>query len=468
MAVVVVGNERYILPQDSDFDGIPDIWENTWPAEGACLGLSANSADDRDKSADTDCPTVDAGQVSDGIAALDEYRGFMVSPHDLTTEGVSLIAGTKIVKFFGGELYTDGNNKVHKHIRTSPRSKDLFVHLVNPQCLPGVVPGQISDATVFTGSTASLLGGGVSNYLPPDGTPLFGFVTNLISQTQVHPLDYNKGGTNYTTDEWVDNFVSYAKSTATTSTDENPAFVFSFRTGTNLTISDRQINQWAIFPMADTLTKKRIQKGVRLMECLHVSLDKPGTNTVNEANTPTGLGGYGSANTVGQGFAILFTKRIENKFLLTSSCTPPASATICGLIPKHTGKALRYITWVNGQETPPVTTYTQVNADGTTGSKAIDNAYIIAKAIQFYTAMEIGHAVKLTDTNHATHGYHTAMTGDNMDPTVTHYPEPNTDPVTARSASCPVATFAVGCNNFKIPSTYNTTDQQKFKLGDRQ
>jgi hypothetical protein len=78
---------------------------------------------------------------------------------------------------------------------------------------------------------------------------------------------------------------------------------------------------------------------------------------------------------------------------------------------------------------------------------------LIAKAMEFYTAMEIGHSIVLTPAQEGTsksptlYGYHHAPgTGSNMDQTIVNKP-------TAR------------CGNlFQIPTVYNASDQTNFKL----
>ena len=199
MAVILVNGLTFILPQDSNFNGIPDIWEAIFcpPANPCPTGKEDNEAG--------------GSQPGDGIAAFDEYRGFMVS-------GV--------------------------HIRTDPGQKDLFVHLRNPKC-----------------GTASLLGGGGVTY-PTDGTSLFANV-NTISGAQIHPLGYATPNANHAaTDEWVDNLVD-AVYNATTNT---VTFTISNTT------TDRQINKNAVYPVLDTITLNTIQKGLRITECLDTSV----------------------------------------------------------------------------------------------------------------------------------------------------------------------------------------------------
>jgi hypothetical protein len=425
MAVIVVGAETYILPQDSDFDGIPDIYEAKYPAikDGTgkviCAGLDPLLVDN--KAADTDCSSYTGGQASDGIANFDEYRGFMVSPSDATA----------------GVNYTDTSGKLHKHIRTNPRQKDVFVHLVNPQCIAGITPGMspAPAASVFLTSTASLLGGGAIKYLPTDGTTLFSDLSNLDSQ--VHFLDYNPNGPNYTTNEWVDNFVSYAKDPASVA--PNIIFRFTYKAGTNGLTSDRQINQWSVFPLKDAVTLSTIQKGLRITECLDTTVA-----------APTGTAGWGSAN--GPDNAVLFTQRIADYI----------SKSPNGLIPSAPNYTLRYVTWDRGVKLAPTNVFTLVDATGNRiPNTPINATYIIAKSIQFYLAMEMGHAMKLNTTNDPTYGYHTPTgSGDNLDGTITN----KTEASSSSSTTCSSSQFPAGCNTFYVPSTYSSGDQTAFKV----
>jgi hypothetical protein len=256
MAAIVVnpgtpGALTFILPQDSNFNGMPDIWESTHLPTGA---TSLNPADDLDLGPTATSP------LGDGIANFDEYRGFIVAD-DACAAGQSSC-----------------------HVRTDPRIKDTFVRLVNPQCLS-------------TGQTnaASLLGGGTTTY-PTDGTPLFGNLDRLISGNQVHLLGYSVPNaahlnTKSTNDgQWVDNFNSLSIVSG------NPNFSISDTTPS----TDRQINKNAVYPLTDPATGNSIQKGLRLSECLDTT---PNATTWGSA-TP------GTPN--GPDNAIIYTQRIVN------------------------------------------------------------------------------------------------------------------------------------------------------------
>ena len=266
------------------------------------------------------------------------------------------------------------------------------MHLVNPQCLPvGTTPQQ------FLTSTASLLGGGPVTY-PTDNSPLFANLTPLISNTQVHFLGYAPLRQNYTTTEWIDHFVSFTVSGGFVYDTPNPP-------------DDRQINKNALYPVTDVLTGLKIQKGVRITECIDAS-----------STSPVGSAGWGTPN--GPDNALIYTQRIVNY--------------VNSLIGSST--QLTFSTFVNGAWSTPSTT----NANA-----------LITKTIEFYLGMEIGHAVELTPTvegiRTTSYGYHHAPgTGSNMDQTVTNK----------------LSTKSGSGNTFYIPSLYNSGDQSNFKLND--
>jgi hypothetical protein len=362
MAVVqatVSGNTyTFILPQDSDVDGMADLWEAGFgPASGATsLTMTA----------DSDAAPVSSTLLGDGLAAFDEYRGFIVS-------GVQT--------------------------RTDPKQKDLFVHLVNPQCDPALPPGD------QRASTASLLGGGAITY-PTDGTALFDNLYNLIPTTprgrQIHLLGYTPGATHYTTNEWVDNFLSYTA----IGPPADAIFGVSYRSGSDGPLSDRQINPNALYPRPDTVTGLTIQKGVRITECIDTRPSLYGLAAV-----------WGPPNKLSN-HAIVFTKR-----------------TIMYIDAQiGTNTALYYSTMLTagGAWTTPV----PANRD-----------YIISKRFQHQVAHEIGHSVQLTPTSLG--GYHWVTgTGDNLDQTVNYSTQGKPK----------------GGLKFYIPSIYNNTDQANFRI----
>jgi len=216
-----VNGQSYLatIPQDSNLNGIPDIWERQFCPNNACpVGNE-----------DNDTGPVVGTPTGDGIAAFDEFRGFIVS---------------------------------NVHVSTDPRQRDLFVHLVNAQC----------------GAAAnSLLGGGATTY-PTDGSSVFANLASLVPGSQVHVLGYPPTPANPMTPEWVDRFSSFSQQTG---------FVYSDGTST-APADDRRINANAIFPLGvPNLTTGPIQKGLRVTECLDVSAPQPlGTTGIGSTNGP--------------------------------------------------------------------------------------------------------------------------------------------------------------------------------------
>jgi hypothetical protein len=410
---VAAGTFTFVIPQDSDFDGIPDIYEARF---GAASGPGSLIRD-----ADPD---------ADGISAFDEYRGFIVSG---------------------------------KHVRTDPTQKDLFLHLVNPadsivgvfvvsgncgtSCLGGgttTYPAPTTpNATLTLPATAGTLGGvgtfttnaavfstahakgeiiaglgrarivtvtsstSVTAEVTAPFAPgavsagawalresLFANVYSLVPAERVHLLGYAFGATNALTTEWVDNFVSLVPSQT-------------------LTISgpgDRTVNANRLYGSA--------QKGIRIME---------GLNT----NNPATLGwafGTGSPNSVGN--IILFTQR--------------SVTYIAGLISDGAGASLRYSSFVNGGWSTPT-----LVGNGDPANDDVRN-FIFSRAIQYYLAMEVAHSLDLTPTENTTqktsYGYHYApYTGDCVDQAIT-------------------TKIKGGFNTFYIPSICGLTDQSQFMI----
>jgi hypothetical protein len=409
MAVVQVGTLKFILPKDGTAtaraNGIPEVWENLY---GGNL----------DPSADIDIGPVAGSPCCDGIATFDEYRGFIVS----------------------------GNQ-----IRTNPTQKDVFLHLVNPADFVSGVPvaspscgascfgggtttypvptapaatltlgaGGIftASASVFTTAHAQgdIIGnaGGRAQILAvtsptsvtvnvtqpfPQGTTtlgqgswqlresLFANVYTAMAPERVHLLGYAPGATNYVTTEWVESFTSVTPSQILNITD---------------LVNDAVVNANRVYGAA--------QKGMRVLEGLNV--DNPST-----------LGwayGIGSPNQAGN--VILFTQRIINY--------------ITSLIPA--GSTLKY------------STASVVNGSWTWSTPIVVNSsFILSKAMQFYTGMEIGHSLDLTPdlqgTSKTSYGHHFAPgTGDCLDQAIT---------TTSKS----------GTVTFYIPSLCGGVDQQDF------
>jgi hypothetical protein len=321
------GTYLFVIPQDSNHNGIPDIWEAKFCPNNACV----------DPKADVDAGPLSPSQTGDGIAAFDEYRGFIVSG---------------------------------AHVSTDPRQRDLFVHLVNPQC-----------------GAPSLLGGGTPTY-PTDGSSLFANLASLVPASQIHLLGYVRGGTNTTTTEWVDRFESFSQQTGFQYRDPITNAVTGIAP-----VDDRRINKNAVFPqgIANPITANGlIHKGLRVTECLDVS----------STSGPLGTTGIGTPD--GPDNSLVYTQRIFNY--------------ITQLIANGQGRPRRVFTFQNGS-------WVQKTSDGTPNGPTPDD-FIISEAMKFYIAHELTHSMQLTPTVEGTrqtsYGYHHAPgTGSVMDQTIT-------------------------------------------------
>ena len=325
----VTTTHTFILPRSSNglntttgISGIPDVW-----AAAFCPGNTCPTGrEDNDGSAGNPVN-------GDGIFSFDEYRGFIVS-------GV--------------------------HLRTDPGRKDLFVHLVNPQCVTG-------DPLT---STASLLGGGTTTYV--SGNALFGNLDTLTSGTQIHRLGYaTPNATHVRTNEWVDRFHHYSVADGVR---------FGDGTVSVAPVDDRQINRNAVFFNVSSSIMVP-QRGLRIIECLDTS-----------SPSLFGFASIGSPN--GRDNSIIFTQTIVNYFTNTLGAVCTTLTTAC----------LSYSTFQNGAWTAPV---------------AISPFNLFGLAIGFYLAMEIGHTVDLTPTvegnKKTSYGYHHApATGSNLDQAITN------------------------------------------------
>jgi len=359
MLVVTVGTDKFVIPKDINLNGIADSWEYQ---NGVALGTIVPPATPSGMvpGADTDAGPGSNAAIGDGISNFDEYRGFVVSG---------------------------------SHVRTDPRVKNIFVHLVNPGC----------------GGT-SYLGGGGTTYVA--GSEIFADLNALITGANVLAIGFTANAANGNTTEWVDHFSQWEENQTVSPGISRPLFL----SGTDNTLSDRRINLNAVYPILDAKTGLYIQKGLRITECTDSHL----TNTATGGLTAYGSAGQGTPN--GPDDAVIFTDRMRQKVIaLVGGATPLYSTCASGGCSKSKP-------W-----TTPATT---------------DTFNIIARMIQYYIAMEVGHAVKLTPTVEGTsqtsYGYHHAPgNGANMDQTFVY------------NSSTHV---------FSIPSVFGTTDQANVRL----
>jgi hypothetical protein len=227
MAVITVGvanvTYRFVLPQDTNFNGIPDIAEaRICPATLLC----PTGREDLDAGPVANSPT------GDGISAFDEYRGFIVSG---------------------------------QHVSTDARQRDLFIHLVAGQC------GTFDN---------SLLTGAGVNY-PADSTGLFDNLASLIPGTQVHLIGYPPTSGNITT-EWVDHFSSYTEANGFQYTDD-AGLIVRTPPANDRRINKYAVFPLGI----SIPGSKPAQKGLRITECLEGTAVSPfGTTGIGSTNGP--------------------------------------------------------------------------------------------------------------------------------------------------------------------------------------
>jgi hypothetical protein len=160
-AVVQINNSYvFVIPQDTDLNGIPDIYEKKY---GFAVGGLA-----RDGDIDTG-PDPSSTKVGDGIANIDEYRGFRV-----------------------GGVYKRGD----------PTKKDLFVHLEETlQCTTGTIGN-------FTGQTGTVT-----------LSTVFANIQDLYANVDTLP---NARVHRINKDEWVDKFSSWDVNNYVTLSGTNP------------------------------------------------------------------------------------------------------------------------------------------------------------------------------------------------------------------------------------------------------
>lgn len=385
--VVVLINNQYtfVFPADSDNDGLPDWWERlSCVTDATCLNPNG----------DTELLGTNPAQ-GDGLANFDEYRGFIVNGAP---------------------------------IRTDPKKKDLFVHLLNPQC---------------PSTGLSLLGqrsGETQVIYPTDGTlllnnlPVLGGASTPVAY---HFLTYQARGVNGASPEWLDYLVSYNVA--------NPDFVFAQAPdGSAGRIGDRSINQNALYhPYPNT----PVQKGIRLIECLNSLV-----GAVGVAFFPAGTQ-VGNPNSDTN--SVVYTKRIFNNYAAllnkASSSGGTSKYKTCALnvpttYPSSPVGCVYYSTYNAATQTwtPGTNTYT----DGS-GTHYVNRDYIVSKYIQFIVAMELAHAVELISVLQiTTYGPHYAPgTGDNLD-----------QRIVAKDSTALKGVL------FQIPSSYGDKDNAGFHL----
>lgn len=368
-AVISVSGHTFLVPQNSDFnaqtDHIPDLYEQQICVTNAtCL----NDGDDNELLG----ANLNRG---DGFAAIDEYRGFMVS-------GV--------------------------HVRTKTTQKDVFEILVNQQC------SKVSGTTLPTGGlTDSLIGksSGTRLIYPVDGTPLFNNVLNLggsAAPIADRLLGYQEGGINpQNTTEWVDNFAGLVNGAIT------------YKTGiTDPAVTDRQVNQNAISQIG-------IHRAIRIIECVDNSVFSP----MGFALFPPGIQ---VGNPDQDTNSIIYTQRIwhdyervlstagsrgvVSKYKTCALAIPPPSACVFYQTYTHSATSTTPTTATNKYPAPGSGASCPANSTNA-NCLPIDRNFIVSKYIQWVLAMEKGHSVALIpEIQIAQYGPHFAPgSGDNLD-----------------------------------------------------
>jgi len=416
MAVIQVGTQKFIVPKDGTTtvaaNGIPEIWENLY-------GGNLNPSGDGDTGPGASSP------IGDGISTMDEWRGFIAST---------------------------------KQIRTDPLLKDVFVRLVNPQCLPTststtsqlLVGGYPKPANPSVNATLTLQGTalGVSGTLTASAAVFtsahaLGEIVEMVgttargrarilavtSPTTVTALITTPfGSSSLLSGSWqlseslfgtVFGLVSServrlleytpdaAAGNPVTTSEWVDRFVSFTESGSlqlqpNDSASDRVVNANRIYGPA--------QKGIRLIEC------------IDDNGTLFGwaLGGTGSPNLIGN--VVVYTKRIVDRINLLINNGAPRSVQYSPML-----------TFANKDWTPKTLL-------GAPTSSVKD--FVISKALLFYVGMEVGHSLDLNESASA-NPHFPAGSGDALDQGITVKVD--------RSTS--------GFNTFYIPSVYGTADQ---------
>ena len=434
IAVIQVGARRFILPKDGTTtvaaNGLPEVWESLH-------GGNLNPA------ADIDTGPVATSPCCDGITTFDEYRGFIVSG---------------------------------RQVRTDPKQKDLFVHLVNPADSVG------GNFVISDTCGTSCYGGGTTTYPVPTapsaaltmpgsaGTP-GAIVTFTMSAPGVFTTAHVRGeitgnaggrarivavtGPTSATAEITQAFPSTSLAPGAWRVSESVfALVYTLVAPERLHLlgytpgaTNFRTDEWVdnfvgLIPpqtlnISDTVTDRTVnanrvygqrQKGIRVMEGLNL-----------DATSLLGWS-YGVASPNEAGNVVVFAQRIINYVgsLFTGATT------------------LRFATasLVNGAWTWSAPTLAPdgdpaVTQDGVATNQGVRD-FILSKAFQFYTGHEIHHSLDLTPgvqgTNRTTYGHHFAPgTGDCLDQAIT---------VTTKS----------GTVTFNIPSLCGIADQAQFVI----
>jgi len=433
MAVLQVGSLKFLLPKDGSAtvaaNGLPEVWESLY---GGSL----------DPAADIDTGPAASSPVGDGNSTFDEYRGFIVSG---------------------------------RQIRTDPKQKDLFVHVVNPaDSVGGVFVTSLSCGT-------SCYGGGTTTYPAPSAPnatltvpatagsigPVATFTTSAGVFSNAHvrgEIIGNNGGRarivavtgpTSATAEITQAFPTTSLSPGSWKVSESLfALVYTLVAperlhllgyvpgATNLLTNEWVDNFVSLVPsqtltVSDSVTDRTInsnrvygpaQKGVRVMETLNI-------------NSSSVLGwSFGVASPNQAGNVAVFTQRIINYI---------GSLFVGATTLKYSTASLVNGVWTWATPILAPDGDPAIAQDGVATSPGVRD-FILSKAFQFYTGHEIHHSLDLTPsvqgTARTSYGNHFAPgTGDCLDQAIT---------ITAKS----------GTVTFNIPSVCGTADQTQFQM----
>jgi hypothetical protein len=442
MAVVSVtlsnntGPFLFIIPQDSNFNGMPDTWEVKY---GGNLVASADND-------------------GDGWSNMDEYRGV----------------------FLGGQ-----------YIRLHPLERDLFISFLNPGCGVSTLVGATNPSYLPETSNALSLFANLNNLLPATaGADPAG--------PRVHVLGWSATAGNHGADsgEWVDNFTACTfdpvagdiSFVGLSGVDRivmvNGLYQVSESPLTTLTPSQTSGNGVTFTAGSKVFNQSHLGASLTSgngVATIHNIGGVPGTDQLTPANqvvadisapfASTAAIAAGSWHISGADqkglrcaesddnssatiFAkstwttsddtqqcSIFTKRIETRMLDATT----------GLIPKGGTRDLRVVTSSDGGRSWGVVLFDQ-KAGGSCGvSRCADDVAkrrVIAEVMRFYVTMEYGHGGKLNAVLGTCANHDCAGSGYLNDKDFTQVIDKSTS----------------GYNTFRIPTLSNPGQSSAFKL----
>jgi hypothetical protein len=449
MAVVSVtlssgnGPFLFIVPQDSNFNGMPDTWEVKY---GGNLVASADND-------------------GDGWSNMDEYRGVILA---------------------------------NLPIRLHPLERDLFISFLNPGCGVSTLVGATNPnnpSYLPDTSNALSLFANLNNLLPATaGADPAG--------PRVHVLGWSAAAGNHGADsgEWVDNFTTctfdpvagdisfvglsgvdrivmvnglyqVSESPLTTLTPSQTS-----GNGVTFTAGSKVFNQshvGASLTSGNGVATIRNIGGVLGADQLtpatqvvaDISSNKPFASTAaiaagswrisgadqkglrcaeSDDNSSTTIYAKSTWTTPDDTHQCsIFSKRIEFRMLNANTALGPQ-----GLIPKGAGRKLKVVTTSNGGRTWDIVLFDQATCNCTSAEA---QRRVIAEVMRFYVTMEYGHGGKLNPALGTCANHDCAGTGYLNDKDFTQV-------IDSKSA------LNGGYNTFRIPTVSSSTLSSGFKL----